>query len=120
MALEKFLSGNSDFALILEDDALIEKNSFRALEKLINESDFDYYDIAGGDGIEVNDKSLIEFNEIYGEANRYQSTRTACAYITSRNSASAIVDELNEMIMPIDWAISVALKKIRPKAKVFG
>ena len=118
-ALERFLCGNSDYVLILEDDAIIEKGAFKILKDLVNNTSFDYYDIAGGDGITCKEENLVHMNGIEGEINILQATRTACAYIASRTTALAIVDELQRIIMPIDWSISVALKKTEQKQQVF-
>ena len=48
-----------------------------------------------------------------------RATRTACCYVISREAASYIKEEIGNLVMPIDWAISVALTKMPENSKVF-
>ena len=107
--MENFLEGKSDYVLVLEDDAVINKDALNKIRKLINTLPLDYLDIAGGDNIKTN-QSKVEILESIGiEKIKNGATRTACAYILSRNAAEESLRILKYPCLPIDWSISVAL-----------
>ena len=64
-------------------------------------------------------QKLSEYAELM-EINEYCSTRTACAYAVSIDMAHIIVDEIRDLVMLIDWSISVALAESNLNHKSFG
>ena len=109
--MENFVSSSYDYVLILEDDAIIKNNALTKIQELIDILPVDYIDLAGGDNIKTNQSNLSKIKSIFVEKISNGATRTACAYILSRNAAEAAIETLKYPCMPIDWSISLALSK---------
>ena len=117
-ALRSFILDTTDYALVLEDDAILDQDAIEKVLRLIQDSSCEYYDLGGGDNLECRSE-IVRICGIDGEINEYCSTRTACAYAVSIDMAHIIVDEIRDLVMPIDWSISVALNRVKPKPQVF-
>jgi len=111
-AVNDFLNSSDDYLLIMEDDVIISPQAIAQLHILIQELIFDFIDIAGGDGLLVLNHHLSILETFFLEQKINFATRTACAYILSRNSASKLSSILSNPVMPIDWSLSVALHSL--------
>ncbi|KZR70723.1 hypothetical protein PMIT1318_01863 [Prochlorococcus marinus str. MIT 1318] len=118
-AVNDFLITSEDYLLIMEDDVILAPQAISQLNRLIQEHIFDFIDIAGGDGLKVHEHHLSLLDTFYLEEKTNCATRTACAYILSRNSASVVSTTLSSPVMPIDWSLSVALHSRNQRMGVY-
>ena len=118
-ALNDFLQGSDDCLLIMEDDVIISSQGILNLHKLIQKLSFDFIDIAGGDGLLVQHHDVNILDTFFLENKKNLSTRTACAYLVSRNSAYQLMMILKNPVMPIDWSLSVSLHFISSRLGVY-
>ena len=95
---------NKEPTLILEDDALLMKDTVYRIEGIIDEfksSNLDYLDLAGGC-----DLPLRNIESIGSSGITYLSlprSRTTAGYLISSKAALKLVSELFPLSLPLDW-----------------
>jgi len=115
-ALRSFVESNEQYVLVMEDDAQINSDSLRLCRDLAGVGGFSYIDVGGGDGISARHQDSYELLSGFSVERVWTcSSRTACAYIASKEAAESILHVLDIPVMPIDWSISVGLSPKRLK-----
>ena len=118
-AINEFLDSEYSHLLVLEDDAILSEFSLEKIRSLLWNTRFDYYDLAGGDGIKAYPSVICNTPYITGEILKSPNTRTSCAYILNKSTAKDIITRFKTPCMPIDWQMMYALRNIPTPATVF-
>jgi hypothetical protein len=112
---EKISRSNDDFALVLEDDALISNDFIYKWNKLITtlpeKLDIGY--LHEGCGFTVKNKLFVETNEnqIWYDCGIKES-RTCCSYIISKDFCTKILLDIYPIVLAIDHELNYIQKKL--------
>lgn len=108
----KIVAEKYDYALILEDDAILHKKFSTILDcyiKLLPDN-WDMLFIGNGSKLHVNSKLIIPGKYIY----KMNSTRCMDSYLISNKCAKLILQRLNQpnytIISPVDWWLNHVIK----------
>lgn len=111
-ALRHFIESKKDFALILEDDS-IPIHSFQIMKNVINKI-INRFNTKAAVFIDISDSLGLRSGKLRQKSlyMKVAQGRTRCAssYIISKSAALAILDESNDIGLPIDWHYSLTLK----------
>jgi glycosyl transferase family 25 len=114
-AIELLLKSGDDYALILEDDILIEDDFLEVLNKIEIPNDFDYIFLGDCYSINYLDKIHMVKSVDYNEDLIKKcpgTSRTVDSYLISREGASKTLEEINNIItMPFDHELNFIFKK---------
>ena len=108
----KIIAENYDYALILEDDAILHKKFNTILDCYIKllPDDWDMLFIGNGAKHHVNSKFIIPGKYIY----KINRTRCMDSYLISNKCAKLILQRLNQpnytIISPVDWWLNHVIK----------
>lgn len=110
-AYKKILENNLEYAIILEDDVIINDDFDINLNDLINNIPKDYDCIFFGSSFKIKDLDYMTFETstfvsdfLYKK--ELGTSRTADAYIVSNKAAKKLVDNINEIALPIDFSLT--------------
>jgi len=111
-----------EFALILEDDAILQENFTEKLSKYLQQlpKDYDMFFIGGHPGLRIEDSKTIPETYVYEKGYEmtdwggHGATRTTGSYITSKKCAVKILKYINDsnhkVSKPIDLWLNDVLK----------
>lgn len=116
-AYKKIIESNEEYALILEDDAIPEKDFLKKFQDYLNNTPFDWDIIFIGEGcgenfIKEKLKTAIEINK-----HCYEIKNTNCteAYLIKKTMAQKLIEKMQKFMLPIDWEIEHQIQKINAK-----
>jgi hypothetical protein len=110
-AIKRFLNSSYDYALVIEDDAIIPEGALDNLNSMVEELERTHFSkspfyLDVGEGAKMKLSRLSFFNvrvmkNIYKM--RFRACRTTCAYIINREFANKWVIELENSFFPLDF-----------------
>lgn len=102
--LDKFISSNYDYALVIEDDCRFLTNYKNVVESIENApSDWDILFIGGSFDHSIIKRVMMLSNYILAG---HPSTNTTSSFIYNKNSAIKTREKLQSFSLPIDWELN--------------
>ena len=101
----KVANGDDEYALVLEDDAVVTDDCKEILEKLSNDvpDDLDLAYLHAGCGLTCESIGIVtDDNEYWYKINNCRS-RTCCSYLLSKTAARKMLTQLFPIALPVDW-----------------
>jgi glycosyl transferase family 25 len=111
---EKIIENNDDYALVLEDDAIIVDNFEILWKKLINEMEdnFDIIYLHAGCGFNIINKlNKVPSDKIWYDCDLKES-RTCCSYLISKNFCKKLLENLSPIFLGVDHELNYLQKKL--------
>jgi glycosyl transferase family 25 len=117
-ALKKIVEYNLEYAIILEDDVILQDDFNEKIEDAINKipNDLDVmffgtsYSMSQLDNI-TSDKSIRVCENVWKKIPGI--TRTVDAYIVSNKCAKLLIEEITEIILPFDFELTYFFRKLK-------
>jgi GR25 family glycosyltransferase involved in LPS biosynthesis len=111
---KKILESGDDYALVLEDDALL-SDDFQVLwEKLINEmpDHFDIMYLHEGCGFSIINKlNITPTDKIWYDCHLKES-RTCCSYLISKSFCKKLLENIYPIFLGVDFELNYLQKKL--------
>jgi len=115
IAWEAIVAGQSDYAIVAEDDVVLLDNSLDYLSGILKilPADFDYIDLAGGVGLfpARGDRAV---NTYFFEIDPPRD-RTSCCAIVRRQLARRILELAPRIVLGSDWMLTYLFNRTRAK-----
>ena len=117
------LDCNSDFGIILEDDANPTKYSVKLLEQIVSfAGSYDpslpiFIDLSSGCNLNISNIVDASYSTLNGGLYKpiLPSSRTTCAYLVNKQFAALFLTSFRDPVAPIDYELTFILELLRRK-----
>jgi len=117
-ALKNIIDNNLEFAIVLEDDVILQNDFKKKIEEIVNNipKDFDFAFFGNSYTMNMLDDITSDGStNITGNLwkKKLGITRTVDAYVVSNKAAKILVDNINEIVLPFDFELTYFFRKLK-------